>query len=158
MIDYKKGIAMNRNVQNISLFALLLSISLPTFATHYINRTEKTIFVTNVTAKKRSGATWRKKHHVQQQDIAPVYVLTLEPDQEGDLDNRQGDEVTITSPGMSDKRKLFPTNNAFNYVITLNKFPNKFEQFDINHSGDEDEAKSTKKSKKAKKIKVTQDK
>lgn len=55
--------------------------------------------------------------------------------QEGDLDNQQGDEITITSPGMSDKRRLFPTNNSFNYVITMNKYAAKFEKFDVNHAG-----------------------
>ena len=66
--------------------------------------------------------------------IPTVYFIELEDGAEGDLDNRQDDEVTITSKGMSDKRKLFPTNNSFNYVITMNKYKSEYEQFDINHA------------------------
>ena len=66
--------------------------------------------------------------------IRSIYFIELEDGQQGDLDNQQDDQITITSEGMSDKRILFPSNNAFNYVITMNKYKAKYEKFDINHA------------------------
>ena len=121
-------------------------------ATHYINHTGRMIIITNVTAQKRTKKSYfssfkgyfNKKNNIESQVPAVQYFIELENGAEGDLDNNQDDEITITSKGMSDKRKLFPTNNAFNYVITLNKYSSKYEQFDINHAGqDETVSRST---------------
>ncbi len=95
-----------------------------------------------MTAKKRTRKSYfsflSKKNRVEPQDITQnatvVYFIELENGAQGDLDNNQGDEVAITSSGISDKRKLFPTNNSFNYVITMNKYKSIFEKFDINHA------------------------
>ena len=81
---------------------------------------------------------FHKKDNAGPQVPAVQYFIELENGAEGDLDNNQDDEITITSKGMSDKRKLFPTNNAFNYVITLNKYSSKYEKFDINHAGQDE--------------------
>ncbi|MDP3788085.1 MAG: hypothetical protein Q8Q60_02045 [Candidatus Chromulinivorax sp.] len=132
---------MNLRLQKLSIFITLLLSSLSMVATHYINHTGKTIIITNVTGQKRSKKKYSTKNSMQSEVAAIIYSLEIENDQEGDLDNDQGDEITITSPGMSDKRKLFPTNNSFNYVITLNKYNPKFEKFDINHAADEEEMK-----------------
>jgi hypothetical protein len=110
---------------------ILIWVTMSLDATHYSNKTGKAIVITNVSAQKRQN----KKRKRQEQDLELLsYAITLEPDQEADLDNDQEDEITITSPGMNDKRKLFPTNNSFNYVITMNKYKKKFERFDINHA------------------------
>lgn len=144
---------------------ILLSVSYSNFATHYVNKTGKTIVITNVTEKKRQhrknmwswGGSYGKKHktagrvddtmHIDE----ALYMITIEKDSEGDLANRQDDEIRITSPGFSDHRKLFPTNNSFNYVITMNKYKNKYERFDINHAGQLPVDKSSKKKNKVKK-------
>jgi hypothetical protein len=122
---------------------VLVSTSLSILGTHYVNNTGRAIVVTNVAATKRNKKSYfstltRKKNN---KPTAPViiYFLELENGEQGDLDNNQEDEITITSPGMSDKRKLFPTNNSFNYVITMNAYGNKYEKFDINRAGNEDE-------------------
>ena len=116
----------------------LLSTSLSMFAAHYINNTGKIIIITNVSATKHTKKSFfsyfNKKNHAQPEETNNINFIELEDGAEGDLDNKQGDEITITSVGMSDKRKLFPTNNSFNYVITMNKYKNMFEKFDINHS------------------------
>ena len=131
----------------------LLSISLSIVATHYTNHTNRAISVTNVSAIKRSKkpyfSKFAKKTYEQTQEPVTVHFIALEHGQEGDLDNNQGDEIAITSPGMSDKRKLFPTNNSFNYVVTMNAYHKRFEQFDINRAGNEEEM-ATVASKKAK--------
>jgi hypothetical protein len=153
---------MNLKLQKLYILVTLLSCSLSMFATHYINHTGKTIIVTNASAKKRTKKSYfsyfTKKSPEQEQTAELLCFIEIENDQEGDLDNSQGDEITITSHGMSDKRKLFPTNNSFNYVITLNKYKPMFEKFDINHAGAEEEIKAKKakaKAKaKAKKVKV----
>lgn len=136
---------------------LLMIVGISINATHYVNRTGKYIKITNVSAKQGKQSWWhyfnRKKNQPIEQPMI-IYFLELAPEQEGDLDNRQGDEITITSDYMSDKRKLFPTNNAFNYVITLNTYGKKYEQFDINRAGNDDEMKkhsSQKKTSKAEK-------
>jgi len=142
----------------------LVSTSLSMVATHYINHTGKLIKVTNVAATKRNKksyfSTFSKKKNIQPAAPVMIYFIELENGQEGDLDNNQGDEITITSPGMSDKRKLFPTNNSFNYVITMNSYGKQFEQFDINRAGNEDEMLpvASKKAKAAKKLKDRQEK
>jgi hypothetical protein len=143
---------------------LLISTPLSMIATHYINNTGKQIKVTNVAATKRNKKSYfallSKKKNVQPAAPVMIYFIELDNGQEGDLDNNQGDEITITSPGMSDKRKLFPTNNSFNYVITMNAYGKQFEQFDINRAGNEDEMLpiASKKAKAAKKIKDRQEK
>jgi len=121
-------------------------------ATHYSNQTGRPITITNISAKKRA----RKIQGIVPSDI----VLELDHGAQGDLENQQDDEITITSSGMSDKRKLFPTNNSFNYVITMNKFSSKYEQFDINRAGSEDEMTTvaSKKARKARKIKKEEEK
>lgn len=154
---------MNLRVQKICIFLTLLLSSLSMIATHYINHTGKTIVVTNVTAKKRTKKSYfsyfSKKNVVQPASPEIIKFIEIENDQEGDLDNNQDDEITITSPGMSDKRKLFPTNNSFNYVITLNNYKSMFEKFDINRAGNDDEMNPHKiKQKKVKKAKVAADK
>ena len=141
---------MNFKLQKICIVITLLSSSLSIFATHYINNTGKTIIVTNVTAKKNSKKSSLKSKLAQNQSAQAPYFIEIENDAEADLDNNQDDEITITSQGMSNKRKLFPTNNSFNYVITMNKYKSEFEQFDINHAGDETKVKN-KKDKKNKK-------
>ncbi len=151
---------MNLRLQKLSMFTMLLLSSLSMIATHYINHTGKTIIVTNATAKKRTKKNYfsqfAKKSSTPSQAPAVTYLIEIENDQEGDLDNNQGDEITITSPGMSDKRKLFPTNNSFNYVITLNEYNKKFEKFDINHASSEEEMmpQGGKTQKKIKKVKA----
>lgn len=138
---------MNCAIKKLSLILVCLFSSISIRATHYINNTGRTIVITNVTAKKRY-----KKHH----ETVEVYFLELENGQEGDLNNNQEDAITITSSGMSDKRTLFPTNNSFNYVITMNKYKKEFERFDINHAGlsQEQETKKQKKNKKQSRKKV----
>ena len=112
-------------------------------ATHYINNTGKKIIITNVAAKKRTKQSYFS-YFIRKKNLEPakpviLYFIELENGQQGDLDNNQGDEITITSPGMSDQRKLFPTNNSFNYIITMNAYSKQYEKFDINHAGSEDE-------------------
>ncbi|MBV8660768.1 MAG: hypothetical protein JO129_01310 [Candidatus Dependentiae bacterium] len=133
---------MNLSIKKLWV-ALLLFSSVSIMATHYINKTGKTIVITNVSAQKRykkslsSAKKRNKKNKIgnNQLDNQPVvHFITLENGQDGDLDNKQDDEITITSPGMNDKRKLFPSNNSFNYVVTMNKYKAMFERFDINHA------------------------
>jgi len=130
------------------LFLLLILLFMPSVvrATHYINKTGRLITITNVSEKKRQHRknmwTWGgpvagSKRYKNVDVENKIYFIDLEKDAEGDLDNKQDDEVTITSEGMSDKRKLFPTNNSFNYVVTMNKYKNTYEQFDVNHAGEE---------------------
>lgn len=125
------------------LSAFLLTMALPLMATHYINHTGRKIKITNVTAgkghKKSYFSSLTRKKNIQPASVAMMNYIELEHDQQGDLDNNQGDEITITSPGMSDLRKLFPTNNSFNYVVTMNGYSKQFENFDINRAGNEDE-------------------
>jgi len=109
-------------------------IDVLSYATHYINHTGKIIMITNVSEHKRHKNSIKKKHHDEKNNEGPLDFIRLEQGQEGDLDNRQGDEITITSKNMSDKRRLFPSNNSFNYVITMNKYNARFEKFDINHA------------------------
>jgi hypothetical protein len=129
---------MDFQVKKLCICISLLSTSLSIFATHYINKTGKNIIITNVSAKKRGKKSYfnffNKKNYVKSEDSHNKNFIELEDGLQGDLDNQQGDEITITSVGMNDKRKLFPTNNSFNYVVTMNKYKNKFEQFDINHA------------------------
>lgn len=127
------------------IISLLFCQHVSVQATHYSNKTTRTITITNVSAEKRQGVTkpkprywwstswWSLNNKQAEPEIIP-YAIVLEKDQEGDLENDQDDEITITSEGMSDKRKLFPTNNSFNYVITMNNYNAKFEQFDINRA------------------------
>ena len=153
-----KGIFMNVRLQKILVFITLLFSSLSMIATHYINNTGRAIIITNVTAQKSTKKSYfsslkgyfHKHDHVKDETLKVVYFIELENDAQGDLDNNQEDEITITSKGMSDKRKLFPTNNAFNYVITLNKYSSKYEQFDINHAGQDETSKEQKDEKKQK--------
>ncbi len=153
---------MNTRLQKILMVITLLSTSLSMIATHYINHTGRMIVITNVSAHKRTKKSYfttlkgyfNKHHTVEQQTPELIYFIELENEAEGDLDNNQDDEITITSKGMSDKRKLFPTNNFFNYVITLNKYSSKYEKFDINHAGQEETTKAQKEEvKKQKKMK-----
>ncbi|MGZ6254641.1 MAG: hypothetical protein ACXWL5_01460 [Candidatus Chromulinivorax sp.] len=122
------------------LTCCIILSSLPLLTTHYVNKTGRIIKITNVTAKKRLNKknyfNWfNKKNKVQDDQLVnSIYFIDLENGQEGDLDNQQDDQITITSDGMSDKRILFPSNNAFNYVITMNKYKAKYEKFDINHA------------------------
>ena len=148
---------MNLSLKNLWMTLSLLFSSVSMMATHYINQTERTIVITNVSAQKRhkknlSAAKKRNKknkpinyqqdNQIDNQTIE--FFITLEHGQEGSLDNKQDDEITITSPGMSDKRKLFPSNNSFNYVVTMNKYNAEYEQFDINHAGEEEKTKTKK--------------
>ena len=135
---------MSLSVKKISMTLLLLFSSISMMATHYINKTGKTIVITNVSAQKRhkKSLSAAKKHnkknkplHNQLDNQVVVYFISLENGQEGDLENKKDDEITITSPGMNDKRKLFPSNNSFNYVVTMNNYKAAFERFDINHAG-----------------------
>lgn len=139
---------------NVSVIFMMMVYSSSLTATHYTNKTGRTIHIINVSeqrrqmkqekvAKKRTWWNWNVRKYKtasQQHELVPEivpqknYKIIIENGQEADLDNQQDDEITITSPGMSDKRKLFPTNNAFNYVVTFNKYNKKFEQFDINHA------------------------
>lgn len=169
-----KGMYMNLKLQKLCVLAVLVLSPLSMIATHYSNKTGKTIIITNVTAKKKSKKSYfsqygKKKASESASQAVAVTSLELENGMEGDLDNNQGDEITITSPGMSDKRKLFPTNNSFNYVVTLNEYNKKFEKFDINRAGSEEEMmpeggkkiektkKEKKKKERAKKYKAAQE-
>ena len=145
-------------MKKLVVLCMLLSLYLSIQSTHYINKTGRVIRITNVSEKKRQhrknmwkwgGATAKRQKNAQ---ILDQYFIELENNQEGNLDNKQDDEVRITSLGLNDHRKLFPTNNSFNYVITMNKYQNKYERFDINHAGSgTDSVKSRhKKNKKAK--------
>ena len=156
---------MNAQLQKTLMVITLLSTSLSMIATHYINHTGRMIVITNVSAHKRTKksylttlkAYFNKKNQVASQEPEQLYFIELENEAEGDLDNNQDDEITITSKGMSDKRKLFPTNNFFNYAITLNKYSSKYEKFDINHAGQEETTKAQKEEvKKMKKMKRQQ--
>jgi len=135
------------HIKKFLVVLILFAISKEICATHYINKTNVQIKVTNVSAQKRREGKggWRisswsmfKKHNVPESDIDDMtlipYFIVLEKDEQGDLENKQGDEIAITSPGINDKRRLFPTNNSFNYVITMNEYNSKFEKFDINHA------------------------
>lgn len=138
----------NKNVMRALCAILLMSSSSAMFATNYTNQTGKVIVITNVAAQKRN-----KKQHAQGGAPAASSVQ-IEIGEQATLDNNQGDEITITSPGISDKRKLFPTNNSFNYVVTMNAYGKKYEQFDINHAGQlEEQKKAAAKQEKAKKVK-----
>ncbi|MBP6869936.1 hypothetical protein KBC04_03580 [Candidatus Babeliales bacterium] len=148
--------------QSLVFLLILSSISSSGFATHYINKTGRSITITNVSEKKRQhrknmwtwgGAAAGPKKYKKFEVENKVYFINLDKDVEGDLDNKQDDEVTITSQGMSDKRKLFPTNNSFNYVITMNKYKSTYEQFDVNHAGEEKLADKQKHKKNKKKYK-----
>lgn len=140
-------------MKKILVLLMLLSLSLSSRATHYINKTGRVISITNFSEKKRQhrknmwvwgGAIAKRQKSVD--NHGAIFFITLKNDEEGDLDNKQDDEVRITSEGLSDHRKMFPTNNSFNYVITLNKYKNKYERFDINHAGQATEGvKSSKK-------------
>lgn len=148
-------------MKKLLVLLMLLSLSLSSWATHYINKTGRVITITNFSEKKRyhrknmwawGGAVAKRQKSFDLHEA--IFFITLENDAEGDLDNKQDDEVRITSEGLSDHRKLFPTNNSFNYVVTLNKYKNKYERFDINHAGQSTEIlKSSKKSKNKKKNK-----
>ena len=119
----------------VFMLLALFSMSLSIVATHYENKTGRTITITNVTAKNRNKKSFFSLKRQNKKDgQSLVTFIRLEDGSEGDLDNKQGDEITITSRGMSNKRKLFPTNNSFNYVVTMNNYKSKFEQFDINHA------------------------
>ena len=110
-------------------------MSLSMVATHYENKTGRTITVTNISAKNRNKKSFFSLARNNKKDgQSMITFIKLEDDTEADLDNKQGDEIAITSHGMSNKRKLFPTNNSFNYVITMNNYKSKYEQFDINHA------------------------
>ncbi len=138
----------NKKLMQALCAILLMSSSFAIFATNYTNQTGKLIVITNVSAQKRN-----KKKHAQGGTQAASSVQ-IEIGEQATLDNNQGDEITITSPGISDKRKLFPTNNSFNYVVTMNTYGKKYEQFDINHAGQlEEQKKAVAKQEKAKKIK-----
>jgi hypothetical protein len=130
---------MNFRAKKLSIILSLLSASLSISAAHYINNSGEIIIVTNVAAKKRTKKSCfsfsSKKNYVQTEDKNTLYFIELEDGAEGDLDNNQGDEVTIESVGIIHKRKIFPTNNSFNYVITINKkYNNKFQKIEINHA------------------------
>lgn len=130
------------NMKKLLFLFMFLFSSLLVFATHYINKTGRAITITNISEKKRyhrknmwawGGSVAKKQSKIDTHKL--LYSIDLENEQEGNLDNEQGDEVRITSKGLNDHRKLFPTNNSFNYVVTMNKYKNKYERFDINHAG-----------------------
>ncbi len=157
---------MNLRLQRLLVCITLLCTSLSMIATHYINHTGRVIVITNVSAQKRMKKSYftsfknyfSKHHHVEDEAPKVVYFIELENDVEGDLDNNQDDQVTIKSHGLSDKRKLFPTNNSFNYVITLNNYSSKYEKFDINHAGQDETTKVEKAIKKQKNKKMKKQK
>lgn len=129
-------------MKKLLFLSMFLCSSLLVYATHYINKTGRSITVTNISEKKRyhrkhmwswGGSVAKKQSEFYNRKL--LYSIDLENGQEGDLNNQQGDEIRITSHGLNDHRKLFPTNNSFNYVITMNKYKNKYERFDINHAG-----------------------
>ena len=56
----------------------------------------------------------------------------LLPHQSIELKNEQGKSVTITSSLLQEKREFFPTNDAFNYDITISKYPSRYSKITIN--------------------------
>jgi len=115
--------------RSIVVTLFLLSISLPVTAAHYINKTPFLLKITNETLKQEL------KYSDNDYDYDESCFIELPFGEEVDFDNEQGDEISITSlASINDKRRLFPTNNYFNYVITYNKYNPKFEKFDINHA------------------------
>jgi|GEM_PF-1201163 len=54
------------------------------------------------------------------------------PNESIEFDNEQGQPVTISSRNLNEKREFFPTNDAFNYEITISKYPSKFSKITIN--------------------------
>jgi len=56
----------------------------------------------------------------------------LLPHQSIELKNEQGQPVTIISTSLKEKREFFPTNDAFNYDITISKYPSRFSKITIN--------------------------
>jgi hypothetical protein len=132
----------NEIKRRISCIMIALSLFLSTSLLHaarYINKTGKTIIIRNVTAKKRfkheEWSNWWHRIPIEQRSTDnSEYEIVLQDGQKGNLDNEQGDEITIRSPGISDKRRLFPSNNYYNYVVTYNAYSDKFERFDINRA------------------------
>ncbi len=121
------------------IFIFIMFFSFAVDAARYINKTGKTIIIRNVTAKKRyrheEWSNWWHRVPVDQRSQENFeYEIILQDNESGSLDNEQGDEITIRSPGISDKRRLFPSNNYYNYVVTYNAYSAKFERFDINRA------------------------
>ena len=60
--------------------------------------------------------------------------IELLPHESAVFENEQDQPVTITSPHLNEKREFFPTNDSFNYEITISKFSSKFSKLTINHA------------------------
>ena len=133
-----KNIKQRKLISLVTIFCMIL-FSQSLHAARYINKTGKPIIIRNVTAKKRfkheEWSNWWRRVPVDQRSTDNFeYEIVLQDDEAGNLDNEQGDEITIRSPGISDKRRLFPSNNYYNYVVTYNAYNAKFERFDINRA------------------------
>jgi len=118
--------------------------SVPVLAPHYHNKSEHLLIITNETVKKDIVDLDSVADIELIETLADCQLCDLQekgiavqlcPGDEIDFDNNQGDEISITCPHLpDDMRKLFPTNNYFNYVITYNAYSPKFEKFNINHA------------------------
>lgn len=56
------------------------------------------------------------------------------PNHSVDFENDQDQSVTIMSVALNEKREFFPTNDSFNYEITVASYPSKFSKLTINRA------------------------
>ena len=71
---------------------------------------------------------------VENEPCMKTKVVELPENESVVFENDQDQPVTIMSASLNEKREFFPTNNSFNYEITMAKFSPKFPRITINHA------------------------
>lgn len=115
-----------------NLFILSAFIAMPFFvsAATYVNKTSIPMIISTTSA-------CNNEEIIQSQDSESEPCIKVEfkellPHQSIELKNEQGQPVTIISKTLQEKREFFPTNDAFNYDITISKYPSRYSKITIN--------------------------
>lgn len=71
---------------------------------------------------------------VVEEPCTKVVAIRLGKDESGELANEAGELVTIASPKLNEERKFFPTNDSFNYEITVGSGSASYSKLTINRA------------------------
>lgn len=71
---------------------------------------------------------------VVEEPCTQLVAIRLGKDESGELVNEAGQVVTIVSPKLNEERKFFPTNDSFNYEITVGSGSASYSKLTINRA------------------------
>lgn len=71
---------------------------------------------------------------ILEEPCTKVVTIGLGKDESGELANQAGQFVTIVSPKLNEERKFFPTNDSFNYEITVGSGSASYSKLTINRA------------------------